>query len=36
MCVIFEDLLEGGFEERAGWFVQRGKDNPDRVQDITR
>ncbi len=34
LCVIFEDLLEGGFEERAEQFVQKGKENPDWVQDI--
>ncbi len=34
LCVIFEDLLEGDFEERAEQFVQKGKENPDWVQDI--
>ena len=34
LCVIFEDLLEGDFEEQAMQFVRKGNEDPDWVQDI--
>ena len=34
LCVIFEDLLEGNFEEQAMQLVQKGKGDPNWVQDI--
>ena len=34
LCDILEDVLEGDFEQRAGQFVQRARDDPDWTRDL--
>ena len=34
LCNIFEEILDGTFEERAAQLVRHGRENPDWVRDL--
>ena len=34
LCNVFEELLEGTFEERAAQLVERGRENPEWLRDL--
>lgn len=34
MCEVFEDILEGSFEDRVGQFVKHAKDDPNWARDV--